>query len=304
MKRAILVAVVVLGVLGVFAASRAEPKAAAPFFTQLAPPGPPFVPTGDFVTSTWYCPGTPSKGSDGTSRFGGEVVVANPTDAPLTGRVRLLSDGQAPVLQQVSVAAHDRQTFVVDDLVTSDYASAVVELDGGRGIVEQKAIHPSGEAVASCANATSSDWYFADGFTVDGSTDVLVLTNPFPQAAIVDVTFGLEGGIREPSALQGLVVAPNSVRSIDLGARARCSRASSPSAFTPHRGVSSPPRSSGWSGVAGSATCTRSARLVRTRNGGSPTASTGPTSPSSTSSTTRTSARWRSIWCCSASTSR
>ena len=61
-------------------------------------------------------------------------------------------------------------------------SALVVELDGGRGIVEQRAIHPSGDAVSSCANATSSDWYFADGFTVDGGTEQMILSNPFPQA--------------------------------------------------------------------------------------------------------------------------
>lgn len=217
MKRIILAVVALLGLIGGVAAAGSRPEEVTPFFTQLAPPGPPFVPTGNFVTSTWYCPGTPARGSDGTSRFGGEVVVSNPTDAPITGRLRLVSVDQAPVLQPVSVGAHQRQVFTVDELVTSAYASAIVELDGGRGIVEQKAIHPSGEAVAPCSNATSSDWYFADGFTVDQSTDQLILSNPFPGTAIVDVTFGLAGGPREPSALQGLVVNGNSVLAVNLG---------------------------------------------------------------------------------------
>jgi hypothetical protein len=219
MRRLILAVVALLGLIGGVVAAGSRPEAASPFFTQLAPPGPPFVPTGNFVTSTWYCPGTPARGSDGTSRFGGEVVVANPTDAPITGRLRLVSADQAPVLQPVSVGAHQRQVFTIDELVTSEFASAIVELDGGRGIVEQKAIHPGGEAVASCSNATSSDWYFADGFTVDGSTERLILTNPFPGTAIVDVTFGLDSGPREPSGLQGLVVNGNSVLAVDLGAQ-------------------------------------------------------------------------------------
>jgi hypothetical protein len=218
-KRLVLAVLVVLGLVGSVAAAGSRPEAADPFFTQLAPPGPPFVPTGSFVTSTWYCPGTPARGSDGTSRMGGEVVVTNPTDGPITGRLRLLADGQAPVEQPVSVGAHERQVFTVDELVTAEFASAVVELDGGRGIVEQKAIHPGGEAVAPCSNATSSDWYFADGFTVDGATDRLILTNPFPGTAIVDVRFALESGSRDPSALQGLVVGGNSVLLVDLGAQ-------------------------------------------------------------------------------------
>lgn len=218
MRRLVLGIVVVLGLLGALVAAGSRPDSpAAPFFTQLAPPGPPFVPTGSFVTSTWYCPGTPARGSDGTSRFGGEVVVSNPTDVPVTGRLRIVSADQPPVLQPVSVPAHQRQVFEIDQLVTSTYASAIVELDGGRGIVEQKAISPSGHAVASCSNATSSDWYFADGFTMEGSTENLVLTNPFPGTAIVDVTFGLADTTRQPSALQGLVVPGSSVVVVSVG---------------------------------------------------------------------------------------
>ena len=67
MRRVALVAVLVLGVFGVFSASRSRPEAVSPFFTQLAPPGAPFVPTGQFVTSTWYCGGTSALGSGGAT---------------------------------------------------------------------------------------------------------------------------------------------------------------------------------------------------------------------------------------------
>lgn len=216
MNRIALAAVALLTLIGAIAGASGRPAAVAPFFTQLPPPGAPFVPNGTLVTATWYCPGTPARGGEGGDREGGQVVIANPTDSEVTGRVRILSVDQPVVTQAVTVAPHGRFTIDVDEVVTSDYASAVVELDGGRGIVEQQAITPNGNVVAPCANATSSNFYFADGSTAEGSTYRLVLTNPFPQAAIADVRVGSDTGERNPIGLQGVPVAANSVVSVNL----------------------------------------------------------------------------------------
>ena len=49
----------------------------------------------------------------------------------------------------------------------------------------------SGSAVSPCSNSTSSSWYFADGYTVEGSREDLVITNPFPSdVPIVNIRRG------------------------------------------------------------------------------------------------------------------
>jgi hypothetical protein len=76
--------------------------------------------------------------------------------------------------------------------------------------------------VAACADNTSSEWYFADGFTVDGSIETLILTNPYEDAAVVDLVFATEAGESTPAAFQGFTILPRSVKSIpiaELGAR-------------------------------------------------------------------------------------
>ena len=106
--------------------------------------------------------------------------------------------------------------------MTTPFASVVVEIDGGRGFVEQRAQHPAGDSVAPCAHDTSDEWYFADGFTVDGSIETLVLTNPYDDAAVVDLIFATEAGESTPAAFQGFTILPQSVETIpiaDLGAR-------------------------------------------------------------------------------------
>jgi hypothetical protein len=80
-------------------------------------------------------------------------------------------------------------------------------------------VHPSGSSVSPCANAASSNWYFAEGFTLEESTEQIVLTNPYPEAAIVDITFVTNQGTRKPSRLKGLPVPGKSVAVVDLDAR-------------------------------------------------------------------------------------
>lgn len=221
------VVAVVLALAGLGLASRHEPVVAPSTFASLGRPTMPFVPTGSFITSSWFCPGVPA----GEADVGGSVTIANPTDEAMTGTVTAYttspgdSSTGAPAAAPFAVrdiTVDPRSTITVDLLEmqpSGAFVSAVVEINGGGGFVEQMARHPAGDAVAACANAASSDWYFADGFTVDGSTERLVLTNPYPDAAIVDIGFVTSDGVRRPSRLQGYPVAGRSVQVVELGAR-------------------------------------------------------------------------------------
>jgi hypothetical protein len=83
-------------------------------------------------------------------------------------------------------------------------------------------VHPAGDSVAPCANATSDEWYFADGFTVDGSLETLVLSNPYEGAVVADLAFTTAAGESTPAAFQGFTIPPRSVKTIpiaELGAR-------------------------------------------------------------------------------------
>jgi hypothetical protein len=191
---------------------QAEPL--SPVFSRLPAPATPFAPTGDAISFTWYCPGVPVNGADG---FGGEVVIANPGDVDASGRITVFTPDQAPVVAPVEVPV--REVLVVDvaELVTAPFAGVMVELFEGRGVVEQRAIHPVGAAVAPCANSTSATWFFADGTTAQGSVSQIVLTNPFPGAAVVDLSFVTASGPRSPRAFQGFVLRPESTTVITLG---------------------------------------------------------------------------------------
>ncbi len=217
-QRALSAVVVAAGLVGLGITARDTPVQIDPTFATLGKPTMPFVPSGSFITSSWFCPGVPS-GEDGV---GGSVEITNPLDVAIDGRITIYSsDTQAAaIVQPISIEARSNLSIdLAAQQPTGAFASAVVEIDGGGGFVEQVARHPAGDAVTPCANAASSSWYFADGFTVDDSSERIILSNPYPDAAIVDIGFVTADGIRNPSRLQGYPVPGQSVQVVELGAR-------------------------------------------------------------------------------------
>ena len=219
-RRAIPALVLLLvGFAALIAVGRDEPTTADPFFATPAVAWMPAVRDDASLTGSWFCPGVPATGEDGV---GGDVVVANRYDEQLVGRFTILTADGVGASESLVVEPWSRTTIDVDAFVTTPFASVVVEIDGGRGFVEQVAQHPAGDSVEPCADNSSSEWYFADGFTVDGSIETLVLTNPYDDAAVVDLAFATEAGESTPAAFQGFTILPQSVETIpiaDLGAR-------------------------------------------------------------------------------------
>jgi hypothetical protein len=219
-RRAILAFVlVVAGLAGIVVVGRDAPVRPTPVFAAVPPPWIPAVDGPGSLTGTWFCPGVPASGEEGV---GGEVIISNRESAQLDGRFVVLADSGVVAEQDFTVGEWSQTTIDVDAFVTTDFASVVVEIDGGRGFVEQRALHPAGTSIAACSNDTSREWYLADGFTLDGSVETLILTNPFDEPVVANLRFSIEGDEREPSLFQGFTVAPRSVTTIpiaELGAR-------------------------------------------------------------------------------------
>lgn len=165
----------------------------------------------DRISTSWFCPGVAA--GDGISAA--SVVLANPGDVEITATLSLLSDAPA-VVETLTVAA--RTTRSVDVLRGRGVGVVVpvVEIVGAVGTVEQQLVYAAGDTTSQCVSQTSQSWYFADGFTTDGSTERIVLTNPYPETAVVDVSFTTNAGRRTPSNLQGLILAPRSARSLSM----------------------------------------------------------------------------------------
>lgn len=164
-------------------------------------------------SSAWYCPGAPVAGALGES----SVVVANAGNRRLTGTVTVFPDTGEIRQTPLVVGPSGRAALRLADVVTSTFASTLVELDGGEAVAEVSTTGAMGDSVASCASSASSSWYFAEGVTTRDAGEVLLALNPFPDDAVVDVIFSTEEGTVSPQALTGLLVRGQALTAINVG---------------------------------------------------------------------------------------
>jgi hypothetical protein len=210
-----LVLLVVIGLAFNFS-DRDETQFAAVFSLGTRPGTPAIVRNDQAVTSTWFCAGTSAAGESDSGTYGGEIVISNPLETPVTGLLTILTSGQAPVTQAINSDPRSQLVIEINSLVTAPYASALVELTDSAASVEQRALHPAGAAVSPCSNRTSSEWYFADGFSAESSDFRLILTNPYLSPAIVNIEIATMNGQRTPTNLQGFVIPAQSIRVLNI----------------------------------------------------------------------------------------
>lgn len=211
--------VVVLGLASLIWIGRTTEERPTPTFAATAQNWMPAVGASGSLSGSWFCPGVPATGEAGV---GGSVVVSNRAEQQLVGSFTVLTADGVVQERDLTVEPWAQAMIDVDSFASADFASVIVEIEGGGGLVEQIADHPAGRSVAPCANATSDEWYFADGFTLDGSVETLVLTNPFDEPVVADLRFATEGREAQPNQFQGFTISPRSLRSIpiaELGAR-------------------------------------------------------------------------------------
>lgn len=202
-------------VVALIMATRSLPTPETPTFSISATGWMPSAPSATGLTETWFCPGVPAGGGDG---IGGAIVVSNREESRMIGTMLLMNDDGETQLLDLDVDGWATTTVDLDATLPGRMVGAVVEIEGGGAIVEQHSLHPAGDSIAPCSNSTSDHWYLADGFTVDGSLDQLILTNPFDQTVVVNIEFATREGARRPNSYRGLTVQARSIRVVDLGA--------------------------------------------------------------------------------------
>ncbi len=164
-------------------------------------------------SSAWYCTGSNAAGSTAAD---GSVVVANAGDRPLTGTITVLPTQGESKSAPLDIPADGRQAIRLSEVATAPFASAVVELDGGEAVAELTTAGALGDTVAQCASAASDRWYFADGVTTRDASETLLLFNPFPDDAVVDVIFTSDEGQVRPERLTGLAITGRSTAAISV----------------------------------------------------------------------------------------
>jgi hypothetical protein len=211
----VIAALLVAGVVGDhLIGAGAPPQAAAadtgPAIPTVAGPG--------TLSSTWFCPALQA-----TSRSAakGRIIIANPTAGVLSGTVTVIPSTGTPVVESPVIQPYDRLTYRLEALAPGPFAAATVSLDEPGGAVEQEVQGPLGQSITPCATSSSDHWYFAAGRADDADTELLSLYNPYPAAAIADLSFATETGPAIPDAFQGIVVPAGGFNVIDVGARVR-----------------------------------------------------------------------------------
>ena len=172
----------------------------------------------DALSSAWFCVGATATGGGAAN---GLVSVANPTGRPATGTVTVFPvEGEVRAVP-LSVGPNSVALVALADVVQAPYAAALVDLDTGQAAAELIVGGPLGSDATPCSSRASNRWYFADGVTAKDASLVLSLFNPFPEDAIVDLSFSTDQGRAAPSAFRPIVVPARTLVVRDIGEHVR-----------------------------------------------------------------------------------
>jgi Family of unknown function (DUF5719) len=164
----------------------------------------PAVPPKDSLSTSWYC-------AEGTSAPDGRadetILVASVADTKTDATITVMPGGlTAPVSRTVHLEPREEARVRVADVVSTAEPAVVVEVVGGQAVVAHELAANGDIATEPCARGASTDWYFANGTTLKGAQQYIVLFNPFGDDAIVDLTFVTDDGVQQPDNLQALSV--------------------------------------------------------------------------------------------------
>ncbi len=94
--------------------------------------------------------------------------------------------------------------------------SVMIEADGGGVFVEHETGTELGSDSSPCASTSSSQWEFPGGETIQGSSQTMVLFNPFPEDAVAQLAFSSDTGRRIPALFEAAVIPGRSFRVFDV----------------------------------------------------------------------------------------
>jgi Family of unknown function (DUF5719) len=213
-RRLLVVAAAAAFVIAGIVVSRHHPARVAATYGSNDQPPMPIAPTGDALTTSWFCPGVPAAADKSTGD--GSVTVLNPTDTPMNGTITYFpGDGQA-VTGALTLAPNNQAVVVPRDTAPAPFTGVLIEVYGTNAVVAESASTSLGWSSTPCSTTASSSWYLADGTTTVDTKYQLLVLNPFPDDAIVDFNFVGDDGGHSPSALQGFVVKARTLRVVDV----------------------------------------------------------------------------------------
>ncbi|MHB8781429.1 MAG: CocE/NonD family hydrolase, partial [Candidatus Geothermincolia bacterium] len=145
------------------------------------------------------------------------ILVMNPGSEPATVDIDFATgDGIVRGPQDQVIGPHRRATFSAAEFVTSAHVSTI--LTSSEGVVAERSCYWDGRAgghssTGAAAGATAA--YFAEGCTANGFETWVLVMNPGPETATVDISFVTESG--EIPGPQDVLIAPSRRVSVDAG---------------------------------------------------------------------------------------
>lgn len=175
---------------------------------------------GDAATDeAWYCPAARvRKGIESAH----SIIVTNPTDSTISARLipHALDTKQKAQPKSIKVEPQSVVTTSAADLGAGGEVAVTVEVLNGFASVEHRLTTEKGTEQGPCTNRTADHWYFPWSNTEKDATARLFVYNPLSVAAIVDVGTSTPESTNSPEALQGVIIAPNSVKELNVNASA------------------------------------------------------------------------------------
>jgi hypothetical protein len=178
----------------------------------------PTAPPAGALSSTWFCVGATA---DAGGRADGVVSVANPTERPVTGTVTVVPVAGETKAVPLTVEARSVTAVALRDALQAPFAAALVDVGAGQVAAELVVRGPLGSDATACSSRASDRWYFADGVTAKDASLAISLFNPFPEDAIVDLSFSTDQGRAAPSAFRPVVVPGRSLVVREIGEHVR-----------------------------------------------------------------------------------
>lgn len=167
----------------------------------------------DDLSSTWFCVAGTAPGDPAPSH---RLYVSNAGDDEAEARISVYGN-DGPGDQKV-VIVDPLRTLVVD--IDAEFGahglSAMVESPSGSVGVSHYVASSENADTTPCQRNSSPVAYFPSQTTLLGTTAHLVVLNPFPTDASVDLVAAVADGIRAPTEWTGMVVPAGTSRTIDL----------------------------------------------------------------------------------------
>lgn len=144
------------------------------------------------------------------------LVVTNTADSARVATVSLYGPDGPIGTHDLDVAAHTRTQFGLRSLTDVDVVAALVELDGGGVGVAQLSEGPQGPTLSPCVGEPAGSWFIPAAATRLDARAILTLFNPFPDDAILEISFVDDEEVRVPGGFEAFPVPAESVVAVDL----------------------------------------------------------------------------------------